>query len=109
MHSPEKPSRRGDLIQQAQSIADAAMRSTSGTVHPFTLVICDVDVPCFITDGEVYVQAPLQIVHDALSAQMVEFLRDLEARISETRRAALASVGVFPAVHVTNVVSGDVV
>jgi len=109
MHTPEESQGFGDILQQAQQIADAATHSEVGSCRTFTLSICDVDVPCVISDGEVYVQTTLQGFHDAVSAAMVEFLGSLEARISEARRTALAHADFFPEVHFKRVVGGDVV
>src|SRR5689334_5452032 len=109
MHTPEEPQRIGDVIQQAEQIAHAAIDSEVGSVRTLTITICDVDVPCIISNGDVYVQTTLQGFCDAVQSTMVEFLRSLEDRISEARRVALAHADFFPAVHFKRVAGEDVV
>jgi hypothetical protein len=109
MHTPEEPQRLGDILQQAQQIADAATDSEVGSVRTLTISICDVDIPCVISNGDVYVQTTLQGFCDAVQATMVEFLGSLEDRISEARRVALAHADFFPAVHFKRVAGEDVV
>lgn len=109
MHTSEEPSWNGDVFQQAESIASAADLRQVADAHFLTVVICDVDVPCTISNGELYVQAPFQIVLDALQAALSEFLGDLETRISETRRTALASTDFLPHVYFKRVAGDDVV
>jgi len=109
MHTPQEPSRTSDVVQLAEQIANAATNSKGHTVSTGILTICDVDLPFFIADGELYVQAPLQGILDALSSALVDFLRDLEARVSETRSAALASTDFLPQIYVQGVVVEHVV
>lgn len=109
MHTPEEPTRQRDVIQQAQSIADAAANSEGEYFAVAAIRICDVDLPIIIAHGDVYVQATLQLVFDALSASMVEFLRHLEDGISDAGRGALASAGVLPKVYFPRMVESDVV
>lgn len=109
MHTPQESQGFSDVVQQAQQIAHATDDSEVGSFRPITVTICDVDLSCIITNGEVYVQTTLQGFHDALSAAMVEFLSDLEAGISEARSSALAHARDFPQFHVKRVVESDVV
>lgn len=109
MHTPKEPSRDSDIVQLAQQIADAAANSEDHTISVGVVSIYDVDLPVFISDGELYVQAPLQSVFDAVSAALVDVLRDLETRVSEARSAALASPDFFPKVHFSGVVVEHVV
>jgi len=99
VRTPEEEARYGDVVQQAEQIAHAALDSTVTEIRPFTLIVCDVDVPCVVANGDVYVQTTLQGFHDAVSAALLEFLSSLEARISEARSTALASADSFPQVH----------
>jgi hypothetical protein len=109
MHNTEGPKGPGDILQQAQQIADAATNGTDNAYGPFTLTVCDVDLPAFIWDGDVYIQAPLQGFFDAVAACVSDSIGDLEARISEARRAALASDYFRLTLPVTRVVESVVV
>jgi len=109
VHTPEESSRPCDVVQLAQQIANAATNREDHTVSVGVITICDVDLPFFISSGEFYVQAPLQSILDAVSASLVDFLRDLETRISETRSAALASTDFLPQIHVEGMVVEHVV
>jgi len=109
VHNAEDSTRNSDLFQQAQQIADAAIDSTNRYVRTGVISVCDVDIPFVLADGDVYLQATLPEFHDAVSALMVEFLRNLEARISEARRTTLAHAGDFTLVRVKGVVGEDVV
>jgi len=90
MHTPEESQGHGDVIQQAESIAHAAADSADQPIQSFIISIFDVDLPAFLVDGQLYVQAPLQGVLDAFEATLSTRLTALEAGISEARRTALA-------------------
>jgi len=109
MHTPNQPQGPSDIVQQAQQIANAATDSKGEPIRAGVLTVCDVDLPIIIANGEVYVQATLPEFFDAVSAQVVDFLRDLETRISEARRAALAHADLFPTVDIERVVESRVV
>jgi len=109
MHTPKEPSRDSDVIQQAEQIANAALDSKGQPVRTGVLSICDVDLPFLVADGEVYIQTTFPEFFDAVSAAMVDFLRDMEIRISEARGAALAHAHLFPEVHLSRVVEPNVV
>lgn len=109
MFSSEEQSRLRRLIQQAESVASAADNGAVAEIHYLTVTVCDVDLPCCISNGELYVQAPFQIVLDAMCAALGEFLSDMETRVSEARRTALASTDLFPTVHFKRMAGQDVV
>jgi hypothetical protein len=90
VHHSEKPQGLGDILFQAQQIANAAQDGPDFAEGPFTISFRDVDIPAFIWDGAVYVQMPLEGFLDAVTAALSEVLRDLEVGISEAGRAALS-------------------
>lgn len=80
---------RDELLAQVQ-IAHAQAHSQGR--HPVALkvTLCDVDLPAFVSDGQLYVQAPLQRIFEAFAEDLSAFLGDMEVRISaETGRGAL--------------------
>lgn len=99
MHTPEKETRIGDDVLQAIALAVAeAMRDDSES-QAFIFSLCDVDLPAFVRDGTLYVQAPLPLIFDAFAAYVSDGLSHLEARISEARRSALALDSDGRAIH----------
>lgn len=95
MHSPTPEQEgRSDNVQQAEPNPHAENDSEDQPATVVTFTICDVDLPCVVLDGTLYVQAPLQDVFDAFAAYVSDGLRHMETRISETRSAALAFDGV---------------
>lgn len=80
---------RDDLLAQVQ-VAHAQAHSEGR--HPVALkvTIGDVDLPAFVSDGKLHVQAPLERVFEAFAEDISAFLRDMEVRVSaETGRGAL--------------------
>lgn len=109
MHSAEGSQRPGDIVQQAESVANAAQDGANFAEGPFTISVCDIDLPAFIWDGAVYVQMPLTGFLDAFTASLVSSISDLEARISEAGRAALSSDDFRAALPRTRVAESSVV
>jgi hypothetical protein len=72
----------------ALAVTEAMRDGAEGDAFIFTL--CDVDLPAFVRNGTLYIQAPLPLVFDAFAAYISDGLSNLEARISEARSAALA-------------------
>jgi hypothetical protein len=95
VHSPESSeTRNGNDVQQAESQQDAANGGADIAYTAVVFTLCDVDLPCVVFDGELYVQAPIQDVFDAFAAYVSESLSNLETRVSETRSTALALDGI---------------
>lgn len=91
MHStPSDETRNGDQFQQAESVTDDESNRADQPRAIGSIIVCDVDLPLFLSGGVVYLQAPLQDVVDAFTTSLSEGLRDLESRISEARSAALS-------------------
>jgi hypothetical protein len=109
MHYTQEPSGGGWLLQQAQQVANAAQNGADFAEGPFTISVCDVDLPAFIWDGAVFVQVPLEGFFDAITAAVLDSLRDLEVRVSEAGRAALSSTDFRSALPRTPVVESRVV
>lgn len=88
----------GHNVQQAESQSHAKSDGEDSDIAVTTFTLCDVDLSIFVVGGTVYVQAPLSDVFDAFAAHVSEGLRDLEIRVSEARRPALAPNGVQRAI-----------
>jgi len=98
MHSPEEKAGLSDDVfaQVTQQVLEAMQPGL--TAVALTVTLCDVDLPAFVVDGELYVQAPLPLIFDAFAAYISDGLSVLETRVSETRSAALASAHLQPTV-----------
>ena len=90
MHNPEKETRNGDDVLEALALAVAQAMRDGSEAETLVFTLCDVDLPAFVRNGTIYLQAPLPLVFDAFAAYISDGLSHLEARISEARRAALA-------------------
>jgi len=99
MHTPEKETRVGDDVLEAIALAVAEAMRDGAESEAFIFSLCDVDLPAFVRNGTLYVQAPLPLVFDAFAAYVSDGLSHLEARISEARSAALALDSDGRAVH----------
>ena len=81
------------LLQVAHT--PASFTGTVRQVANFGIPFRDAYLPCFVSEGEFYIQAPLRDVCKAIAEAISEELRDLEVRISIEGRAPLSldSVG----------------
>lgn len=86
-------SNRRVLLQVSHAPAEAPKPMLQGV--NFTVTICDTHIPAFISEGKLYIQAPLGLVWKAIAKNISEGLRDLEVGISVEGRAPLSldSVG----------------
>lgn len=48
----------------------------------YRVTIGDIDLPAYVSNGELYIQAPLGFVFEAFGENVSNFLRDMEVRIS---------------------------
>jgi hypothetical protein len=67
----------------AQPHAQTLRKDRSG--GPFTVTLGDTDLPAFLSDGVLCIQAPLRLLFEAFAEDFSAFLRDLEIRISDSR------------------------
>jgi hypothetical protein len=52
--------------------------------------IGDVDLPSFVSDGRLYIQAPLPLVFKAFAEDISDFISDMEIRVSDARGRTLS-------------------
>lgn len=83
MHTAQISSRRRNQVLASLARTDAQMRGAPGYVGDWTITIGDVDLPAFISDGILYVQAPLPSVFKAFAEDVSEFICDMEIRVSK--------------------------
>jgi hypothetical protein len=51
----------------------------------FTVTLGDTHIPAFLSNGVLYLQAPLGLFFEAFAEDLPAFLRDMEIRISDSR------------------------
>jgi len=63
----------------------------SGSRRTVKVTIGDVDLPAFVSNGYVYIQAPLPLVFQAFGEDLSDFVRDL--KLEYQQRAPTLSLG----------------
>ena len=81
----------------------------SGSRRALTVTVGNVDLPAFLSNGLVYIQAPLPHVFEAFGESLPEFVRDLEVGVSTTRGTPLSLNGDGRAVLIPPVAEQGVV
>lgn len=56
----------------------------------FTVTIGNTDIPAFVSNGVLYLQAPLGLFFEAFAEDLPAFLHDMEVRISDSRGTAFS-------------------
>lgn len=56
----------------------------------FTVTIGNTDIPAYVSNGVLYLQAPLGLFFEAFAENLSDFLRDMEIRISDSRGTAFS-------------------
>jgi len=74
----------GDTIHTSFALPHAQEVRFSGSRRTVKVTIGDVDLPAFVSNGYVYIQAPLPLVFQAFGEDLSDFVRDLEVGISTT-------------------------
>lgn len=82
-----------DDVLEAFTVADAQDIRTSGPRPTLSVSIGNVDLPGFILEGVIYIQAPLTTIFQAFAEDLSAFVRDLEVGISDERGAPLSLDG----------------
>jgi hypothetical protein len=80
----------GIVVYTSLAQSDAETLRDGGSRCNLKITIGDVDLPAFISDGKLYVQAPLRHVFEAFAEDLSDFVRDMEIRVSGPRGATLS-------------------
>jgi len=80
----------GVVVHTAFSRADAAYVREHRDFCNLKLTIGDVDLPAYVSNGIVYVQAPFGYLCETFAAHISAIIRDLETRVSGEGSAALS-------------------
>lgn len=76
---------QGVVVHEAESIEDAPPFRNNEPRGAFIVTVGNVDLPAYVSNGTVYLQAPLPLIFEAFAESLPDFVRDLEVRISDTR------------------------
>jgi len=80
----------GVVIHTALSQSDAAYIREHRDYCNLTLTVGDVDLPAYVSNGVVYIQAPFGYLCETFAAHISAIIRDLETRVSGEGSAALS-------------------
>ena len=81
MHTKIK-TRRDYRLHQKIAVEDAKALRTNRPHCAYVVTIGNVDLPAFVSDGKLYIQAPLPHLFKAFAEDFSEFLSDLEVGVS---------------------------
>lgn len=70
------------VIHTALKVEDAQTLRAYPFLVDVTVTIGDVDLPAFVSDGKLYIQAPLPHIFQAFAESISDFIRDMEVRVS---------------------------
>lgn len=76
-------------IHATVQVADAQDIRDNRQDCPLKVTIGNTDLPAFLSNGVLYVQAPLGLFFEAFAEDISAFVRDLEIRVSDKRGTAL--------------------
>lgn len=82
MYPANSTTRRSRRILAQIKESDAEKIRSDRPRCPWTITIGNTDLPAFISDGKLYVQAPLPRVFEAFAEDLSAFIGDLEIRVS---------------------------
>jgi hypothetical protein len=99
MQASDTSERYGNFVQQAVALANAEKDSPRKSRRALVITIGDVDLPAFVSNGVLYIQAPLPRIFHAFAEDISDFISDLEIRVSVARRAS------FPSARIRRTVS----
>lgn len=88
---PSQISKRSSVVVHASIAAANAEAFRSDRPRcPWTVTIGNTDLPAFVSDGKLYIQAPLSHVFEAFAEDVSAFIRDMEVRVSNAGGGTLS-------------------
>jgi hypothetical protein len=85
MRSPYYPPRKRRQLLASISRANAQDVREDRHAGDFIVTLGDVDLPAFVSAGQLYVQAPLPHIFKAFAENISAFVSDMEIRVSDSR------------------------
>jgi hypothetical protein len=90
MYETHHDSGESDTVHSTLAVEDAEALREDRPTADLIVTIGDVDLPAFVSDGILYIQAPLPHIFEAFAEDLPEFVRDMEVRISGPRGTAFS-------------------
>ena len=81
---------QGDIVHETQSEPHVATLRYDRQKRSVVVAIGNVDLPAFISNGQLYIQAPLPLLFEAFAEDVSEFIRDMEVRVSSAGGGTLS-------------------
>jgi len=72
----------GDIIHTSEPQPYAASLRHNRQTGTITVTVGNTDLPAFVSDGRLYIQAPLPLIFEAFAESLPDFVRDMEIRVS---------------------------
>lgn len=72
----------GEVVHQTFAEPNAPTLRQDRSTGAITVTIGNVDLPAFVSNGQLYVQAPLPHLFEAFAESLSEFVSDMEVRVS---------------------------
>lgn len=111
MHTPDEQTGFDSHVLTEESREDVAEDRHDRHILPYTVTIGDVDLPAFVSNGKLYVQATLTRIFEAFIEDLPAFVGDMEIRVSDSRGRTLPLTRDGRTVHgedlVISLVGGD--
>jgi hypothetical protein len=73
---------QGDIVHETEQGEDAPTIRLRRSRGALTVTVGDVDLPAFVSNGQLYIQAPLPLVFEAFAESLSDFIRDMEIGVS---------------------------
>lgn len=90
MQGDENYTWAGDVIHTSEPEPYVATLRNDRPRNTLAVTIGNVDLPAFVSDGVLYIQAPLPHVFKAFAEDISDFIRDMEVRVSTAGGATLS-------------------
>jgi hypothetical protein len=98
-----------NVIHATVQVADASNIRDNRQDCALSVTIGNTNLPAFLSNGVLYVQAPLGLFFEAFAENVSDFVRDMEIRVSDSRGRALPLDGNGRPVHRKRVAKSGVV
>lgn len=108
MHTPDEQAGFDSHVLEEESREDAEEDRHDRHILPYTVSIGDVDLPAFVSNGRLYIQATLTRVFEAFAEDLPAFVRDMEVRVSGAGGRPLSLTSTGRPVHGEDLVSARV-
>lgn len=82
MQNAEHYTWAGDIVHQAEPRSHVATLRKDRQAGSLVVTLGNIDLPAFVSEGVLYIQAPLPLVFEAFAEDVSAFLRDVEVRVS---------------------------